>query len=110
MPPSGKAATKASKSAKVPPKARNPRNRIESDSELDESGATESKEVKYDLPALVDGLEPYPEDRIEIDEWERLNHDHLNEGDVDRIIGLVTWCFVKWDDLQYDQCELGSTF
>jgi hypothetical protein len=71
-----------------------PKNRIMSDSENE-----------TELDPLPDGLEPEPEDRIEIDEWEEQTGRELFEEDAESVAKYVTWCFVKWDDLQYDQCE-----
>jgi hypothetical protein len=58
------------------------------------------------LPELPDGVEPDPADRIEIDDWEKQTRRKLEAEDVDEVARLATWCFVKWDDLQHDQCEL----
>ncbi|KAK8858701.1 hypothetical protein IAR55_002930 [Kwoniella newhampshirensis] len=52
---------------------------------------------------VKDGIQPPPEMRMEIDEWERRSGRELQGNDVDEIAGLVSWCLVKWDDLQYDQ-------
>ncbi|WWC62726.1 uncharacterized protein I303_105323 [Kwoniella dejecticola CBS 10117] len=52
---------------------------------------------------LRDGQEPPGNMQVEIEEWERLSKRSLEEEDVEEVAGLVTWCFVKWDDLQYDQ-------
>lgn len=59
-------------------------------------------EDEFELP---DGVEPDPEDRIEISEWEERTDRELYEEDAEEIAKYVTWCFIKWDDLQYDQCE-----
>lgn len=67
--------------------------RIESDSE--------DEELLYSGP---DGLLPDAEDRVAVDEWEARAGRQLDEEDVDEIAGMVSWCLVKWDDLQYDQC------
>ncbi|WVQ83032.1 hypothetical protein IAT38_005170 [Cryptococcus sp. DSM 104549] len=52
---------------------------------------------------LKDGIQPPEHMRVELDEWERLAKRQLEEEDVDEVAGLVSWCLVKWDDLQYDQ-------
>ncbi|WWC96240.1 hypothetical protein V866_003107 [Kwoniella sp. B9012] len=52
---------------------------------------------------LRDGQKPPAEMQIDIDTWEEKAGRELDEDDVDEVAGLVTWCFVKWDDLQYDQ-------
>lgn len=68
--------------------------RIESDSEAD-------------MPTFqgMDGVEPIMEEKVSIDEWERLAGRQLEPDDTDMIAGMVTWLFAKWDDLQYDQCK-----
>lgn len=55
---------------------------------------------------MIDGIEPPPEHRVNIDQWEELAGNKLGEDDVDQVAKLVTWCYAKWDDLQYDQCKL----
>nr|XP_019045482.1 hypothetical protein I302_05872 [Kwoniella bestiolae CBS 10118]OCF24412.1 hypothetical protein I302_05872 [Kwoniella bestiolae CBS 10118] len=52
---------------------------------------------------LKDGQKPPEEMQLDIDIFEEKTGRDLDENDVDEIAGLVTWCFVKWDDLQYDQ-------
>ncbi|ORY30527.1 SNF2 family N-terminal domain-domain-containing protein [Naematelia encephala] len=52
---------------------------------------------------LPDGLMPPPEKRLDIDLWEEAAGRDLTEDDLDEVAPLVTWCFFKWDDLQYDQ-------
>ncbi|OCF72795.1 hypothetical protein I204_06024 [Kwoniella mangroviensis CBS 8886] len=52
---------------------------------------------------LRDGQKPPAEMQMDIDTWEEKAGRELDEDDVDEVAGLVTWCFVKWDDLQYDQ-------
>ncbi|WWC88517.1 uncharacterized protein L201_003428 [Kwoniella dendrophila CBS 6074] len=52
---------------------------------------------------LKDGQEPPLDMQLDIDDWEEQARRDLEEEDVDEVSGLVTWCFVKWDDLQYDQ-------
>lgn len=72
--------------------------RISSDSE---------REIQYDGP---DGVAPDLEDMIAIDDWEKMAGRQLDEDDVDEIAGMVTWCYAKWDDLQYEQCELPNSY
>ena len=106
MPPAQTKSAKQKKlaavEAKAKAKAKNPRNRVLSS----EPSSEEEPDPLDDLPPLPDGLEPDAEDRIEIDEWEKLNKRSLDEEDVEEVAKLASWCFVKWDDLQYDQCEL----
>ncbi|WRT67913.1 uncharacterized protein IL334_004887 [Kwoniella shivajii] len=52
---------------------------------------------------LKDGQEPPRDMQMDIDLWEEKTNRDLDEDDIDEVAGLVTWCFVKWDDLQYDQ-------
>lgn len=54
---------------------------------------------------MVDGIEPYANKQMNIDDWETETGRKLIEDDVDEVAKLVTWYYVKWDDLQYDQCE-----
>lgn len=58
-----------------------------------------------DLRALKDGVEPPSDAQMEIDDWEEETGRDLGPDDVDRVARLVTWCYVKWDDLQYEQCK-----
>lgn len=95
----------ATAAAKAQAKAKNPHNRVYS-SEPDSEGEPDPLDELIPLP---DGLEPDAEDRIEIDTWEKINRRLLDEEDVEEVAKLVTWCFFKWDDLQYDQCELAIT-
>ncbi|KAL7423006.1 hypothetical protein Q5752_002304 [Cryptotrichosporon argae] len=55
------------------------------------------------LPEYEDGVEPPIDQQMNIDDWERQSGRKLDEDDADEIAGLVAWCYVKWDDLQYDQ-------
>ena len=52
-----------------------------------------------------DGIEPPADSQVDIDDWEEETGRHLTPDDVDQVARLVTWCYVKWDDLQYEQCE-----
>lgn len=52
-----------------------------------------------------DGLEPPKDKQMDIDDWEEESGRELGPDDVDQVAKLVTWCYVKWDDLQYEQCE-----
>ncbi|WVR06458.1 hypothetical protein IAU60_003489 [Kwoniella sp. DSM 27419] len=52
---------------------------------------------------LKDGQQPPSDMLMAIDEYEQSARRVLNADDVDEVAGLITWCFVKWDDLQYDQ-------
>lgn len=54
---------------------------------------------------MDDGIEPPYDQRVGIDDWEEQAGVQLGEGDVDHVAKMVTWCYVKWDDLQYDQCK-----
>ncbi|EIW67468.1 hypothetical protein TREMEDRAFT_40234, partial [Tremella mesenterica DSM 1558] len=56
----------------------------------------------------IDGIQPPPEEMIPIEEWEVKAGRKLGPGDVEDVAPWVTWAFVKWDDLQYDQCEFVS--
>lgn len=62
-----------------------------------------------DIDGLTDGVEPPQDMQVNIDEWERMTDRDLGPEDTDQVAKLVTWCYVKWDDLQYDQCKLSST-
>ncbi|WWD18597.1 hypothetical protein CI109_103050 [Kwoniella shandongensis] len=66
------------------------------------SAANRVEELRTEL-GLKEGIQPPQDMRVEIDEWERRTGRELQEGDVDELAGLVSWCFVKWDDLQYEQ-------
>jgi hypothetical protein len=55
---------------------------------------------------MVDGIEPSREQQVSIDDWELATGRNLDENDVEEVAKLVTWYYVKWDDLQYDQCQL----
>jgi hypothetical protein len=55
---------------------------------------------------MIDGIEPPREQQVGIDDWELATGRNLDENDVDEVAKLVTWYYVKWDDLQYDQCQL----
>lgn len=59
----------------------------------------DASEVYYD------GIEPAKEDQMDIDDWEEATGKQLGPEDVDQVIKLVSWCYVKWDDLQYEQCK-----
>ncbi|WVF69124.1 hypothetical protein IAT40_003898 [Kwoniella sp. CBS 6097] len=61
-----------------------------------------AEDMRADL-GLKDGAQPPKDMMVDIDSWEGRTGRELDENDVDEIAGLVTWCFVKWDDLQYDQ-------
>ena len=58
---------------------------------------------------MIDGIEPPRDQQVGIDDWEREAGRKLDEDDVEEVAKLVTWYFVKWDDLQYDQCQLPPT-
>lgn len=87
LPPSSKAKSKT--------KTKISRSRSQSVFELDEDARK----------GLKDGIEPPANQQIDIDEWEQETGRELGSDDVDQVAKLVTWCYVKWDDLQYDQCE-----
>ena len=57
----------------------------------------------------IDGIEPPRDQQVGIDDWEREAGRKLDEDDVEEVAKLVTWYYVKWDDLQYDQCQLPPT-
>jgi hypothetical protein len=57
----------------------------------------------------VDGIEPRSDEQMNIDDWEEETGRELNENDADEVAKLVTWYYVKWDDLQYDQCKSASS-
>jgi hypothetical protein len=59
---------------------------------------------------MIDGIEPAREQQVGIDDWELATGRNLDENDVDEVAKLVTWYYVKWDDLQYDQCQLLCAF
>jgi hypothetical protein len=86
------------KMKKKPPKkiSRNTRNTSESSITPDYGDATTD---------MVDGIEPYSDKQMHIDDWEETTGRALGEDDVDEVAKLVTWYYVKWDDLQYDQCK-----
>ncbi|WVQ96611.1 hypothetical protein IAU59_003716 [Kwoniella sp. CBS 9459] len=65
--------------------------------------ASNPSEQMRERLGLKDGAQPPKDMMVDIDEWEERTGRELDESDVDEIAGLVTWCFVKWDDLQYDQ-------
>lgn len=51
-----------------------------------------------------DGIEPPRNRQMDIVDWEEETGRQLDAKDVDNVAKLVSWCFVKWDDLQYEQC------
>lgn len=64
-------------------------------------------ETDQDAADHIDGgIWPAEDLQMAIDDWEDKTGHALGPDDVDQVAKLVTWCFVKWDDLQYDQCEL----
>ncbi|WVN90608.1 uncharacterized protein L203_105849 [Cryptococcus depauperatus CBS 7841] len=52
---------------------------------------------------LKDGIPPPENSLVEIEEWERMTGRKLRDSDADEVAGLVAWCYIKWEDLQYDQ-------
>jgi hypothetical protein len=52
----------------------------------------------------VDGLPPPGNETIDI-EWDSLTGMQLGEQNTDEVTTLVTRILVKWDDLQYEECE-----
>lgn len=52
---------------------------------------------------IRDGIQPPESGAVWIDTWEEMTDRALTEDDLDEIAPLVTWSFVKWCDLQYDQ-------
>jgi hypothetical protein len=94
LPPPAKAKKNARKNI-----SRNQRN----SSEL-----TETPDYGDATGTMVDGIEPSADDQMNIDDWEEATGRELNEDDVDEVAKLITWYYVKWDDLQYDQCQSAS--
>jgi hypothetical protein len=70
--------------------------RIISESESETSKA-ETTMPKVAVTKRLDGIEPPPEDMMDIDTWETRTGRDLDEDDVDEVAGMVTWCFVSPD-------------
>jgi hypothetical protein len=65
-----------------------------------------SSESEDELEVKVihrDGIQPPASAAVWIDDWEEMAGRQLTRDDLDDIAPLVTWSFVKWRDLQYDQ-------
>ncbi|ORX37279.1 SNF2 family N-terminal domain-domain-containing protein [Kockovaella imperatae] len=91
----------------LPPKKKRKPTKINRSKRILSASATPEPEVEATtLSPRPDGVNPPEEEKMEIDEWEERSGRSLQPEDADEIAGLITWCFVKWDDLQYDQCEL----
>jgi hypothetical protein len=59
---------------------------------------------------MIDGIEPPQAKQFPIDDWEEETGHVFDEDDVEEVAKMVTWYFVKWDDLQYDQCKSALRF
>ncbi|BEJ14072.1 hypothetical protein CspHIS471_0312460 [Cutaneotrichosporon sp. HIS471] len=70
------------------------RNRVVSSSDEDEL----DDEVVH-----RDGIQPRANAAMWIKDWEELTERRLTRDDLDEIAPLITWSYVKWRDLQYDQ-------
>ncbi|CAK9780669.1 hypothetical protein CC85DRAFT_293493 [Cutaneotrichosporon oleaginosum] len=66
------------------------------------SSGSDEDELDDDV-VLRDGIQPPTSAGVWIDDWEELTGRMLTRDDLDEIAPLVTWSFVKWRDLQYDQ-------
>ncbi|OCF38336.1 hypothetical protein I317_07902 [Kwoniella heveanensis CBS 569] len=73
-----------------------------------EAKALNPAEVMREKLGLKDGAQPPKDIMVDIDSWEEHTGRELDESDVDEISELAMWCFVKWDDLQYDQSTWDS--
>lgn len=49
---------------------------------------------------------PRMEDMIPIEQYERVCKRKFTEMDVEELADKVVWMYVKWQDLQYEACEL----
>jgi len=87
-----------------PPKAKKARKNI-SRSRRSTSETTGTPNYGDATETMVDGIEPSAAEQMNIDDWEEAAGRELNENDVDEVAKLITWYYVKWDDLQYDQCK-----
>lgn len=75
----------------------------ESESETSKTGTTTPKVAATERP---DGIEPPPEDMMDIDTWEARTGRDLDEDDVDEVAGMVTWCFVSLGPKSCDQASV----
>jgi hypothetical protein len=88
-----------------PPKAKKNARENLSRNKRTSSELTNTPDYGDATETMVDGIEPSADDQMNIDDWEEASGRDLNEDDVDEVAKLVTWYYVKWDDLQYDQCQ-----
>lgn len=68
--------------------------RVDSDEEEEDPAMTTERNAAYDR-----GEQPSEAITETIDEWEKRNKRDLTTRDID----LVIWCFIKWDDLGYEE-------
>jgi hypothetical protein len=94
---------------RTPPRAKKNARKNLSKSRRNTSELTESPDYGDATETMVDGIEPPADLQMNIDDWEEATGRELGEDDVDEVAKLITWYYVKWDDLQYDQCESAST-
>jgi len=93
-----------------PPKAKKNARKYISRNKRNSSELIETPDYGDAIETMVDGIEPSADDQMNIDDWEEATGRELNEDDVDEVAKLITWYYVKWDDLQYDQCESAFTY
>jgi len=93
-----------------PPKAKKNARKNLSRSKRNSSELTETLDYGDATETMVDGIEPSADEQMNIDDWEEASGRELNEDDVDEVAKLITWYYVKWDDLQYDQCQSAFTY
>ncbi|GMK53689.1 hypothetical protein CspeluHIS016_0102750 [Cutaneotrichosporon spelunceum] len=67
------------------------------------SSSDEDEDELDDEVVQRGGIQPPANAAVWIDDWEELAGRRLTRDDLDEIAPLVTWIFVKWCDLQYDQ-------
>jgi len=63
----------------------------------------EESEVEEQDPKMQ-GVQPYVEEMIQIDEWEKKN----GKLDAKTAVKAVVWCYVKCGDLPYSEGKLAS--
>jgi hypothetical protein len=88
----------------LPPVAK-PKGKGKSSARTDSSTSVDLSIHGDATDTMDDGIEPSADQRVSIDDWEERASIALDESDVNHVAKMVTWCYVKWDDLQYDQCK-----
>jgi len=87
------------------PKAKKKARKNLSKAQRDVSESSSTPDYGDATITMIDGIEPDSDKQMHIDDWEEATGSELDEDDVEEVAKLITWYYVKWDDLQYDQCQ-----